>query len=131
MSAADPKAEAAIRAACRSLLAELDRNVQQLGPFVDFPERLELGAPIAELRRLLHGDSAPPAFTKAAPNVKHLVAVGASGPAFGAHGEVRYVVGKRGLRSGALDLPRDTADDFARANDLPASGPEQLQNGED
>lgn len=127
--ALDPKMEAALRASARSLLGELDRVVQQLGPSFDLDERLEIGAPIAELRRLLHSDAAPPAHVTAAPNVR-VVAFGKTGPKFGAGAGVEFAVGARGLRSGALEVPRAAADEFARANDLPAEGSEQLQNGE-
>jgi hypothetical protein len=98
---------AGLRAKAREQLSELDTTIQQLGPGMDLDSRLELGAPVAELRRLLHGDSAPPAATTAAPNVKHLVAVGTSGPAFGVRAGVQMVVGRNGLRSGALDVPPD------------------------
>lgn len=124
MSAFDPKMEAALRASARSLLGELDEVVRQISRTADLDERLELSAWVCEGRRLLHGDEPPPASISAPANVRHLVAVGTQGPAFGARAGVQFAVGRRGLRSGALELPRSTADEFARANDLPLDGPE-------
>lgn len=66
MASLDNAMECALRALARAKLEELDHLAQRLAGHVDLCAALELGAYIAEGRRLFHGDEAPPAPALAA-----------------------------------------------------------------
>lgn len=89
-----------LRALARAHFEPFDHVIGALLPGLSLNRRVELSAAVADVRRLIHGDEAPPANMVAPSNVKRLVMVGRDGPAFAERSGMEMAVGPGWLQSG-------------------------------